>query len=172
MFEQAITEIRSTRDAADALRGARGERDFLVRFNAFVASAQSVLIAMLKEGRGERLPGFAAWYATKRAQLEEDEVFLMVCDARDFDFDDGPHRLRFVSGPTQLIVDEQGRPVDATAWCALPAAPTIHVAIDNAPEVHDGRQLERRDPLALSETVLVCLDSILVEAGDAVEAAA
>ena len=74
----------------------------LRRCGALVASAISwpgstrlslprrgVLIALLKEGRGERLPGFAAWYAAKRAELEEGEVFLMVCEARDFDFDDG-----------------------------------------------------------------------------------
>lgn len=168
MFEQATAEFNSTRDAAEALRGARGERDFLVRFNAFVASAQGVLIALLKEGRGERLPGFAAWYAAKRAQLEEDPVFLMVCDARNFDFNDGPHRLRFVSGPTELRVDEHGRPVDASAWCALPGAPTIHVAIDNAPESHDGRKLNRNDPLALADTVLACLGRVLAEANAAV----
>jgi len=60
--------------------------------------------------------------------------------------------------------------VDATAWCALPAAPTIHVAIDNAPESHDGRKFERTDPLALAltGTVLACLDRVLTEANAAV----
>ena len=73
-----------------------------------------------------------------------------------------------MSGPTQLSVDEHGSPVDATAWCALPAAPTIHVAIDNAPESHDGRKFERTDPLALTGTVLACLDRVLTEANAAV----
>ena len=110
MFERVKDQLHQTHEAAGSLRGALGERDFLVRFNAFVASAQSVLTAMLKEGRGERLPGSATWYAMKRDQLDSDEVVGIVRQARDFDFDDGPHRLRFVSRPAHLWVDEAGRP--------------------------------------------------------------
>ena len=168
MFDQAIEELRRARDAAEELRGSRSERDFLVRFNAFVASAQGVLIAMLKEGRGERLPGFAQWYESRRQDMDEDEVLVLLREARDFDFDAGPHRLRFVSGQARLQVDELGRPVDESAWCALPASPALHVMLDNAPETHEGARIERRDPLSLSDTVLACLEQLLDEANAAV----
>jgi hypothetical protein len=164
MFEGARSEIERTRETLDALRFACDQREFLTRFNDVVGSAQLVLIAMLREGRGERLPGFAQWYEVKREALDNDELMSVVREARDYDFSDGPHRLRFISGPTNLRVDDQGRPVKEGAWWSLPAAPTTHVALDSAPSTHDGQPLQRTDPLAFCTDAIAYLEGLLAEA--------
>jgi hypothetical protein len=168
MFEGAKTELGKTRVACDGLRSAHDQREFLTRFNDVVGGAQSVLIAMLREGRGERLPGFALWYKATREALDDDEVMVVVREARDYDFNDGPHKLRFVKDQGPLRVDEQGRPVKDGAWWTMPAAPSTHVAMDGAPTTHEGQSLDRTDPVALCGTVIECLERLLAEAESAV----
>ena len=171
MFENASQQLQHARVLLDGLCDARDERDFLERFNGFVGAAQSVLIAVLREGRGERLAGFAEWYAARRDEMDRDLLMLMVREARDFDFDDGPHRLRFVTsgtGDERLAADDQGRPPKPGAWLSLPAAPSVHAAVDNAPGTHLGRQLERTDPAELCEAVYRYLENLLADAAEAV----
>jgi hypothetical protein len=164
MFEGARNEMERARETLDALQFAHDQREFLTRFNDVVGSAQLVLIAMLREGRGDRLPGFAQWYEVKRQALESDELMSVIREARDHDFNDGPHRLRFVSGPADLRVDEQGRPVKEGAGWSFPAAPTTYVAINSAPAHHDGHSLQRTDPLAFCTEAITYLEGLLAEA--------
>ena len=168
MFERARVELERARHALDGLRRAYDQREFLTRFNDVVGNAQLVLIALLREGRGERLPGFARWYDAKRQALEGDELMAVVHDARDYDFSDGPHRLRFVTGQPRLRTDEMGRPTDESAWWSMPAQPSTHVAIDNAPMTHEGQALDRTDPVAFCMGVITCLEGLLDEADQAV----
>jgi hypothetical protein len=168
VFEGAREELERARLALDGLRRAHDQREFLTRFNDVVGSAQLVVIALLREGRGKRLPGFARWYEAKIQAFEQDELMSIVRDARDYDFNDGPHKLRFVSGQSRLRTDETGRPVSEGAWWTMPAAPSTHVAIDNAPVTHDGVPMDRSDPVAFCMGVVTCLDRLLDEAGEAV----
>ena len=171
MFEAAATEVERARASLDRLREAPDQREFLVLFNAFVAAAQAVLIAVLREGRGERPPGFDAWYAAKREEMDADDVMILVREARDFDFQDGPHRLRFVVAADQFTADDRGQQPKPGAWWSLPADPSIHVAVDAAPGMHRGRRLGNTDPVALCEAVRDYLEKLLAEACSAVGAA-
>lgn len=168
MFERAREELQRSKNAVDELKHSMDERMFLLRFNRAIASFQLVLIALLKEGRGERIPGFDLWYARAMQRMDADELMRIVRQARDFDFADGPHRLRFVKGTLDLRVDEFGRPISGKAWWTLPEAPWEHAAMDNPPRSHRGEDLERNDPVSLSEEVLATLERLIDEASEAV----
>ena len=172
VFDRARDQLLRSRAAVDALKHSTDERSFLVRFNEAVASFQLVLIALLKEGRGERIPGFDAWYTDAMRRMDSDELMSMVREARDFDFGDGPHRIRFVKGHSNLQADELGRPVNQRSWWTLPYDPSQHASIDNAPRTHAGGTLDRNDPVSLAEEVLATLDRLVDEASGAVGVAA
>lgn len=157
-----------SKKALDALQAAHSQREFLTRFNDVVGAAQMTLIALLREGRGDRLPGFARWYEAKRQALAEDELMQIVHDARDYNFNDGPNKLRFVTDQPFLRNDEHGRPARDSAWWAMPAVPGTHVAIDNAPVTHEGQPLERNDPVAFCMEVINSLEGLLAEAEESV----
>jgi hypothetical protein len=172
MFDRARDQLARSKQAVDALKHSMDERVFLLRFNEVVASFQMVLIDLLREGRGERIPGFDQWYADAMHRMDDDELMVLVRQARDFDFADGPHRLRFVSGTLEVRVDEHGRPANSKSWCAIPHAIACHACMDNAPRVHRGEELDRNDPVSLSEQVLETLERLIGEAESAVGVAA
>lgn len=168
MFEKARLELVRLKQLRDGLSQALDKRDFLRRFNEFIAVAQNVLIDLLKEGRGERLPGFSAWYARKLAEMDKDELVSMVREAEDHEFDAGPHRLRFVSGAEALTVDELGRPITEGVWWTLPQSPSTHVSVDHPPQVHQGHKLDRTDPETLCALAYEYLAELVEEASLAV----
>jgi hypothetical protein len=136
VFDSAFEGQQEASRCIAELRSASGEEAFLDRFNAFIAAAQTVLIAMLHEGRGERLPGFSGWYAAKREEMADDELMEIVREARDHDFDDGPHRLRF---ERRARGDASGgeRYLNPRIWWPMPGG-TLHAALDNAPGTREG----------------------------------
>ena len=168
MFEKARSELVRLKELREGLSQASDKRDFLRRFNAFIAAAQNVLIDLLREGRGERLPGFSDWYERKRAEMDADELVSLVREARDHEFGDGPHRLRFVSAPEALTVDELGRPVTEGMWWTLPQSPSTHVSVDHPPQVHQGHKLDRTDPETICELAYQYLEELVEEAAGVV----
>jgi hypothetical protein len=172
VFEDA----KGAHDAAPKLLGelaaSRNEGQFLDRFNAFVGAAQNVLIAILREGRGARLPGFDVWYSAKRDEMAQDDVLMLVHDAADYDFDARPHRLRFATASGEFASDDQGRRPKAGAWWQMTAAPALHVAIDNAPGMHGEQRLVQTDPMAICELISASIGGLIDEATEAVSAAA
>lgn len=167
MFERAWSELNRLNELVDALKQTTDERSFLLLFNEVVAAAQVVLIELLKEGRGGRPPGFDAWYTDAMRRMEHDELMGLVKTARDFDFADGPHRLRFIKGAEGLSVDEQGRPISAKTWWTAPVDPALHTSMENPPRTHAGEPLERTDPVSLSEEIVESMRQLLDEARQA-----
>lgn len=164
MFEKARSDLVRLKELRDSLDQASGERDFLVRFTEFISAAQTVLIDILREGRGERLTGFTEWYERKREEMDGDELLTLVREARDHDFGDGPHRLRFISGQHVLTVDDLGRPVDHGVWWSLPKAPGTHVSVDHPPQSHQGQKLDRTDPEMICELAYQYLEELVSQA--------
>lgn len=164
MFDRAKQELNRLKELVESLKQTTDERAFLTKFNDVVASAQIVLIELLKEGRGLRPPGFDQWYADAMQRMECDELMDIVKSARDFDFADGPHRLKFVKGSAGFSVDDQGRPVSSKTWWTPSGDPSLHTAMDNPPRTHAGEPLERNDPVSLSEEIADAMGELLDEA--------
>ena len=163
--------LGQAREALDALRAARDEGEFTDRFNAFIGAAQAVLISLLREGHGERPSGFTQWYARRRDEMDRDDVMVMVREARDLDFHDGAHQLRFKAAAGQPAADSERERPGTSAWWRLANDSPLHVALDNAPRAHLGRRLRRTDPVFLAEVVYDYVATLVGEAGGVAGAA-
>ena len=177
--EEAYTLLGQLKAATDAIQ-------FRSIFNAFIAAARGITNSLQAEGK--HIKGFSEWYTVKQQEMRTDELLRFIQEARIADFHEGKHRLIFPSAHIEFFSTEQTGPppapnaslvigTEGPFWIVDRGTPretripvgrggkwAVQVAVDNAPSVHRGQQLTRKDPVTLCELALTYFRELVYEA--------
>lgn len=184
MFPGARGKLEDAGIILQQLELARDVPSFRSLFNAFLSAARAITYALQKDG--DKVSGFAEWYAEKQAEMRGDELLRFMHEARIEDFHQGRQRLRFSTRVHRLSTEEvEPGPAAGAAlvigsegpfWLVdggtarerrVPVKGTdfvTRVVIANAPRTHMGRSLRRTDPLSVCRVALTYFEELVHEA--------
>lgn len=183
-FANAKSKLEDARASLEALHAANDSPAFRSAFSGFLSSARAVTYALQKDGA--ELQGFPEWYGPKSEEMRQDELMRFIHEARTEDFHEGKHRLSFATHVQHLSGAQIGPPpipgaaltigADGAFWLIEEGTPrerripirqanyTVAVSIASGPKMHQGRVLERNDPLTVCSLALGYLEELVHEA--------
>jgi hypothetical protein len=186
MFESTTSKLEECLTLLDQLKISQDIQQFRSLFTALINALRAITNYLQVDGKN--IPQFMEWYVIKQEEMRNDELLQFIHDARIDDFHKGKNRL-VVLGTTILhfSTDNAGPPPIPNADLVIGAEGpfwivnrntakekripiktggswVVQMGIENAPAVHKGTQLEKKDPITLSELAIDYFQNLLYEA--------
>ena len=174
------SKLEDARHNFEALHAANDAVAFRTAFNSFLGNCRAVTYALQKQGY--KVASFADWYSKKQYEMKNDELLRFIHEARTEDFNEGKHHLRFSThiqplsrysiGPLPqegaslaiwaqglFWVVNKGVPQERRIPITQGSSHIISVSIDNPPNTHLGKALDKTNPVTIAEYALEYMGS-------------